>query len=490
MTGKCLCWLALAAATVAATARGEESVSVLMEKAIYTEETVGDLDAAIQLYQRVVAEAAAVRSVAARAQFRLGQCLLKQGKKDQATAAFEELVRRFPGEKDLVAKAQKLIPAPAGLKLQPVPWADGEALQYGMRLAAGLPLGTMIYTVQSDDLDGRKIWRTRKINAVVVNRQLGLSWVEADFGTFQPIRSSFRLPALGDTLAVYHPHEVAITTTRNGEKTTRTTAIDKVVYDNEQGVELFRRLPLEQVTQRSVPIFVPFGAGEIEIGLEVLGKETVEVPAGTFECLKVNLSPVNQTFWFSTDEHRYVVKMDANNVLVELATIATIVPGGTKTYEAPENRFRLALPSDWFPYRPGTNDVWFKTPMVLVEPSAEAMITVEAVALADLSDDAKKSPRAWLEQELEQSKPKLKDLQVRADRWQEMEVGGHPAASVVADYVVGGQLMAQYEFAVLGRTTALRLTAQVPRDKLDAFVPAGPDATSQLLSVVKSVELE
>ena len=45
----------------------------------------------------------------------------------------------------------------------------------------------------------------------------------------------------------------------------------------------------------------------------------MEVPAGKFKCLKVLLPmPISQTFWFSDDEHRYPVKMDANGVVMPL----------------------------------------------------------------------------------------------------------------------------------------------------------------------------
>ena len=73
-----------------------------------------------------------------------------------------------------------------------------------------------------------------------------------------------------------------------------------------------------------------------------------------------------------------------------------------------------------------------------------------------------------MEKQLEQSKLKQKDLQVRADRWQESKAGGRPAAVAVADYTgADGRKMAEYTFAVYGDTTALCLKVQAPRDRLD-----------------------
>ena len=48
------------------------SPSELLEKGIYNEETKGDLDSAIAIYQQLVAEANVNQSLAAQAQFRLG----------------------------------------------------------------------------------------------------------------------------------------------------------------------------------------------------------------------------------------------------------------------------------------------------------------------------------------------------------------------------------------------------------------------------------
>ena len=54
------------------------SPSELLEKGIYSEETKGDLDAALQLYQQVVAEAKTGEALAAQAQYRLGVCHYKK----------------------------------------------------------------------------------------------------------------------------------------------------------------------------------------------------------------------------------------------------------------------------------------------------------------------------------------------------------------------------------------------------------------------------
>ena len=82
-----------------------QTMSDMLEKGIFTEETVGDLDAAIKIYEQIVAEGAKNRSYAAQAQYRLGMCYLKKGQKDRAVAAFRMLIERFPKQKEMIVQA-------------------------------------------------------------------------------------------------------------------------------------------------------------------------------------------------------------------------------------------------------------------------------------------------------------------------------------------------------------------------------------------------
>lgn len=83
-----------------------QSVSVLLQKGIFAEETTGDLDAAIKIYEQILAQDQASRSHVVRAQYRLATCYLKKGQKVEAAAAFEKLIERFPEQKAHVAQAR------------------------------------------------------------------------------------------------------------------------------------------------------------------------------------------------------------------------------------------------------------------------------------------------------------------------------------------------------------------------------------------------
>ncbi len=81
--------------------------SVLLQEGLYAEEIEGNLDAAIKIYEQVVAEAKATEQTAAQAMYRIGMCYLKKGEKDKAAERFAEVLSRFPEQEDLVAKAQE-----------------------------------------------------------------------------------------------------------------------------------------------------------------------------------------------------------------------------------------------------------------------------------------------------------------------------------------------------------------------------------------------
>ncbi len=102
-------WIAAAVligSVLALAARAADSPSVLLQKGIYAEETEGNVDAAIKIYEQIGAEAATNRAVAAQALYRLAMCYQKKGSNPQAIALLKELLRQFPTETALGEQAQ------------------------------------------------------------------------------------------------------------------------------------------------------------------------------------------------------------------------------------------------------------------------------------------------------------------------------------------------------------------------------------------------
>ncbi len=169
------------------------------------------------------------------------------------------------------------------------------------------------------------------------------------------------------------------------------------------------------------------------------------------------------------------MKLEANSVLGLLTKIETLKPGEARKYKDAE--LALALPPGWYAYRsqPG---------VYLLDPDANWDILVKKTKLEKLSTEEKQSPRAWAEKGLPSAAKRLKDLKVRAGSWKTMTIFGRPAVSLVGDYVAtNGRPMAQYTVCVFGKTTALNMNVDCPRDGVDAMKKA-------VQPVIESLEVQ
>jgi hypothetical protein len=465
-----------------------DSLAERLEKGIYTEETVGDLDAARDIYQQIVADAETDRVVAAQAQFRLAQCFLKQEKKDEAIAAFKKLIEDFADQKELVAKAKRHVPIQPDFEMLPEPWVDGESLQLQIKLPGGLDIGTFVFSVSSSQQEGKDIWLTntgRYIHMKKNSPNQGISRVKADRNTFRPISSLFRHSILGQFEATYSSDEVTIKTVNrdDGKQSTRKTELGGIYYDNEQAMLLFRRLPLAKDFKATIPIFATFAAGAMEIEVEVTALETIDVPVGKFECYRLLLPKLQQTYWISTDEHRYPVKFEGDGLFGVLETIRINEPGKMVEYRDDKLGFSLSTPSNWYFVDGETPDDDEEKTYHLLDPEAVAMSKLEGVGkdkfkelLAHIAKRIKQSPnaqqapaRAWLEFGIKNRQKSRKNFIVRPDSWKKRTIFGHPGISYIADYIAGEKKMVYYVVCTIGETTAVQFQTKIERDKFDSF---------------------
>lgn len=84
----------------------EKSPAILLQEALYQEETEGNLDKAMELYGQVLEQAADVERVAARAAYQLGLCHLKKDNPTEAADWFRKVVNDYPKQASMVKKAQ------------------------------------------------------------------------------------------------------------------------------------------------------------------------------------------------------------------------------------------------------------------------------------------------------------------------------------------------------------------------------------------------
>ena len=100
--------LTLAAAVVAAKQEQTQPAHDLYQRALFQERAVGDLDAATEMFRRVVRMRADDRDLAARALLGLGRCLEKQGSAE-ALSIYEQIVRDYPDQDPTAATARQAL---------------------------------------------------------------------------------------------------------------------------------------------------------------------------------------------------------------------------------------------------------------------------------------------------------------------------------------------------------------------------------------------
>ena len=440
------------------------SASELLEQGIYSEETKGDLEAAITIYQQLLAETKSTQSLAAEARFRLGQCFLKKNRTADAVAAFQKLIRDYPSEKELVAKARAYLPA--DLALGPIPWVDGERMQLIVTLATGIDIGTVVYRANLVELEGRKGWR---VGARMYAGTNSVSSVDADAQTFLPIASSWKHGYLGEATATYGPEEVEIRKSTNPEPSK--VVLEKITFDNEQAMHAMRRLPLAVGYKATMPLISSLGASAvIPLEVEVVGQETLTVPAGQFDCFKVQLN-VGQTFWFATDAHRYLVRFDAGGVTASLASVTQRKIGEPVPFADEALGISFTAPPEWVVHKRLQPAERNHQNVHLLDPAADAEdVSLRLFTTSALAANSQKSPRVWAEAEFTSGLSQhLKELTIRGDSWKNYNIAGRLGVTYLADYKDKEKPMVLRVVHAVGPKYSERFTLACPAEKFEAL---------------------
>jgi len=284
-----------------------QSAADLLQKGIHAQETVGDVDSAIQIFRQVAASPAANKVLAAQAQYQLVVCMLQKGDRSAARKELDLLARNFPDQPDLVTKARKLVPD--GDTLLAAPWGEIEGSQLNIK-RDGVFTGEYLH--YSVDPRPKRAGRPDNPQAVVLRWELTAKnsnrWaqVDVDRDSLQPLakpelRSN---DDLGDPAAA---------------------AISGPAIDIEQSVFLMRRLPLApgfKTTLNTQP-FALASKVKSPVEIAVTGIEAVQTVAGKFNCYKVTMPAIGQTFWIGVEGARPLVKFQAGNVEAELVKVWT-----------------------------------------------------------------------------------------------------------------------------------------------------------------------
>ncbi len=440
----------LCAVGASASSHGKTILDEGLEGAVYLEETVGDLDKAIEAYKKVIQESKEQLAVAAEAQFRLGKCYSQKGLAAKAEAAFEAVVDNYPQQEKWVGLAKSKLGAE--LTLLPIPWGDGDELQLEMSLPNGMTIGYQVYRIQKSLHDGQLAWECDAWQTVTINKQRGKSHVLVDGQSFTSINSQWRHSLLGDAEAIYEDSKATIN--MKGKDDARVVEFNETVYDNEQAAEVFRRLDLQVGFKGKITVVTSLGMTKQTIGLEVPRMKTIKTSLGEFECFELKLD-LGQTFYISNDANRYIVQFLAGGVEANLTKVRKAEDFG-KPQNIETDHFSLTLPDRWHTFSQANPEHKKEARTWLIDPENKISVWVEAGPKKSVAKHHDfDSPQKWLESILDKAEDKFDDVTLDPTGIVQATLGQHDAMATKFDYKEKDQTMVVERKSAFGSSAAV-----------------------------------
>jgi hypothetical protein len=461
-----------------------DSVSTLLEEGIYAEETKGDLDEAISIYKKIIDENEGNRINIAKAYYRLGTCYLKTGDEEKAIETFKKILNRFPKLAEVVKDAKiqlsKLGALDDGnkpLEIGPVPWEAGETCWYSIKSPPTMSHVRMIVSVKSVIMNSNDLWRFENYLVIPQENQSQLKRVDVLKKDFRPF-SGLAKGAWGKIKVTYGKDHIQMDIDSQDTKDKKEIPNSQIVYDNEQVIYLFRRLPIQENYSSIISLFNPQTGSVLEVKVRTTGLETVEVPAGTFKCYGVELElgpAMKQKLWFSADNKRYLVKIDAGSIM-EIEKIEQVSNDEPEVFNDSEFGISMSAPAGWHIVKSPITDR-FKMIAVVMPPEMNAwfpfLITEHGGAIKP------ESLRGVSESEVSALKQIFKNYSVDPVSWKADLIGGLHSISYCAEFDVKDKEMVECRAYILGKSLMYVFVLRTEKEVFE-------NSKNEFLSVIQS----
>ncbi len=444
-----------------ASSAAAQPASDLLQSGIYSQETLGDLNAAIKIYRQILNSGAGMRLYAAQAQYRLGTCLLRKGDTVGAKEAFQAVIREYPDQTALVARARESLPP--GNELLRAPWSSTEVAEYRWSIP-GVQDGWSMCRVGSPTDQSSSL----RIQMSVYAPRLFVTQVDVDRNTMRPMQASFRAPAEG---IVRFDYPVGLDPTRAGSAR----------YEYGELLYLLRRMPLATGWSATIPLIT---AQQTPLSLKaaVTGYEEVTVPAGTFKCFRVHLTGdephrsvvgtdwaiagAGEVLWYGATGARPLVKIASGQFRGELASLRTAEQIGTTSYRDPQVGYSFTVPAGWVFHPRGS----FNPPgtsVDLLDPEGEVSVVISGKGKETETNRIDRELQTGAVERLQTSR-KMKGYTLRGSMTRG-QLGGHPSLSWIADYTRQGRKWVELITWVQSERTRASITVQVEAADFDRF---------------------
>jgi hypothetical protein len=456
----------------AATAQAQKTpLTELLERGIYAEETVGDLNQAIAIYSKIVKDDKAQRPEVAQALFRLAVCHSHLGHEDKSDQLFHQLIDEYSDQTALVAEARKLV-TPDSIALGSIPWKSGEVAFYDVKRSGGGKIGAAAFSTNETLVDGRPAWKLSTYTSVLISGQTDYTDTYVTRDDFTALSGNSFNPTSGQNRIDYKKSGLHVSSLVKGKKTANDIALDQPYYNDLQMHNAIRRLSLKSGYQTEFTLFIQGSTLALNARLAVKGLEKVGTPAGNFDCYRVEIKAYQQsklmqemTYWISTTPDKQIVKILSSSITYELTAVANR-NDQPLVYQKQSLNLSLTVPQGWMPLEiepmQPEHDMW----LALIPDESHTFTLLAATQRVKASSDDKNEKRVAriVDGDIKALSSALPGFVLRPDTRVKLAVSGASAERFVADFEADNKPMVEYRTYILAPSGLFWFTFRTERD--------------------------
>ena len=210
-----------------------------------------------------------------------------------------------------------------------IPWSTGERLEYRLVDGGGKELGTGLLVISSDGSN------TRLQSTFEGESSTDLSTVVVNSQTLKPVSSTRDIKTRDDEELIevtysdketdpactVEPPRGCATIKRGGQQSGM--SVPEHSYDNDSSLWLWRTIDVKDGFEAGYVTVITNRRDSDIVLLRITGKESVTVPAGTFDAWRLEIRTANarQVAWIADTPRRTLVKYDNDrNLIFELTS--------------------------------------------------------------------------------------------------------------------------------------------------------------------------
>lgn len=468
-----------------------QSLTQQLESAVYAEDVLGNLNQAKALYQQIIEAGNANRHIVASAMVRLGQCQLKEGDGTAASQTFAQIKANYADMTEIMAAVNELenVHSEDRLALLPVPWQDGEVLEYGLYDASGHPILFETHIMNHAGIaDSGANWKKQTINLLTAVK--GARYNEMLINDKSNTMLSHFSKSLNDNGVYIFKQSDQIIIDNKVTKNKLTGNRDADALDELSFLETLRRLPFHSDYKETFKVFSPNLLNHLYTRVEVVNDhEEIAVPAGKFDARHVRIDWIYQNqkvneveLWISKGPNAKLIRQVQQGNTLKLLEERSLQSDKATQYQY-KDEFTLEIPENWIIYdlsMKGSNEMLL-VPTHIEAQKVASQITSKLEANVDWEKEGVELVAKW---NIDWSEGFHQDFVVREDTRKKFTIQGLPAYSYVADFKAGNFDRVEYRIIFLDAPMVYQAFFLINKSDIEEIKPQ-VDAILNSLKILK-----